>query len=1118
MKVIKGDGGNKQIDKINMRYSFVYLQKFCTFSLYYRLSIFVVIMVLSILVSCFGFVSSNVSAAAGTLTISVPDQVSLDILPSASGTFASTSSDIAVRTTYGHGYTLGIAAKTANSNALINANDSSKTIPSITSSISESTFSSNASYNNRWGYSPSKYNSAANTNYLVAPTSTTMATLDKTSAANSTNNTYTIKLGARIDATLATGTYENTFVFTVTANPTPYTINYDQNTTDTVTNLPTPNPQTSETFATTVNISNTVPARDGYLFKGWCTAQVSDDAACSGTTYNPDGDGTNLSWTIDQTAATSTLDLYAMWEVDAVDMQTMKDTDCVASAPTKVRDARDGEIYLVQRLADGRCWLLDNLRLDPTATPLATLIGNTNASSQTLTYFKNGGGSSPYPATGVNTTWASSSDNKYDEPKIVTTYKDTTVTSYGAGSGKVGVYYNYCAASAGSYCYAQSAGTGNASEDICPAGWRLPTSATSGDDGEFRALCKAYNGGTDCVSGSGSSSYTSMDAASSSSLQYNLSTPLSGYYTSGSASSQGSVGGFWSSTFGGSSNTMLDLYVFSSQLSPSFSAYKNIGRSLRCVKKLPYLQDMTDEMLDELMPNTGDNTTLYDKRDDQGYKVAKLADGRYWLLDNLKLDPTAIPLTTLQGNTNASDQTLTYLKNGGGSNQYPASGVSDAWTSSSQNSYVLPFINADSKNAAAYASYGNGSGEVGVYYNFCAASAGSYCYAGGAGVGNAIEDICPSGWKIPSSNNYNSLKNRYSSTTATSSSSFQYNLSTPISRYFYSGTVQTTYTLGIFWSSTYYTDDNVRRVSISSSQVNLDFSNHNGRSFGYSVRCVRNGTYDISDFTYMQDLSVLSAAELESVKDSMETGTAYTLKDKRDNEEYKIAKLADNNIWMLDNLRLDPTTVSLSDLQNNTNASRSTLRYLKGDSTGTASDKYAMSGVSSSWSSNSYSVPLVRTTDKDNTIASFGNGSGKIGVYYNYCAASAGSYCYGDGTSTGSPSGNATEDICPIGWHMPSSGGSGDYNDLYAAYNSSAYNTRNAIAATLSGFVSNGSVYNRSSGATSSGYSHSWSNTLYDTSHMYSMYVSHTLNNNVNPSNRDNYRYYGVNVRCILNK
>ena len=60
----------------------------------------------------------------------------------------------------------------------------------------------------------------------------------------------------------------------------------------------------------------------------------------------------------------------------------------------------------------------------------------------------------------------------------------------GAGSNKVGVYYNYCAASAGSYCYDESKGTGNASYDLCPAGWRMPT---SGSSGEYKALYTAYS-------------------------------------------------------------------------------------------------------------------------------------------------------------------------------------------------------------------------------------------------------------------------------------------------------------------------------------------------------------------------------------------------------------------------------------------------------------------------------------------------------------------------------------------------------------------------------------------------------------------------------------------------
>ncbi len=224
-------------------------------------------------------------------------------------------------------------------------------------------------------------------------------------------------------------------------------------------------------------------------------------------------------------------------------------------------DKRDEEEYVVGKLADGKYWMLDNLRLDPTTVDLTKLQTLSNASATTIAYLKNGGGSSPYPATGVNTTWASSSDDKYNEPKVVTTYKDTAATSYGAGSGKISVYYNYCVASAGSYCFPSSDGTGDATEDLCPAGWRMPTDGYSG--GEYPALYAAYN----------------SDATS---LRNALSTPLSGYFKSGSARYQGEECYFWSSARVGGAD-MFNLKFDSSSVRPTYFISRFVGDSLRCV-------------------------------------------------------------------------------------------------------------------------------------------------------------------------------------------------------------------------------------------------------------------------------------------------------------------------------------------------------------------------------------------------------------------------------------------------------------------------------------------------------------------------------------------------------
>ena len=257
------------------------------------------------------------------------------------------------------------------------------------------------------------------------------------------------------------------------------------------------------------------------------------------------------SFTVGAGTATITTTSVALPE-----MQSLTSAQCT-TAGTKVYDNRDGSTYLVKRLADGNCWMLDNLRLDPTTVSLATLQGNTNASNTTLSYLKNGGGSSPYPASGVSSAWTSSSQNL---PYINATSKDTTTTSYGSGSGKVGVYYNYCAASAGSYCYTMSSSSGDATEDLCPAGWRMPT---GGSSDEYQALYTAY-----------SSDATDFKNA--------LSTPLSGYFYSGSVQAQGTAGYFWSSTRS-SNYAMRILRVDADYVRPTYTHNRFYGVPMRCI-------------------------------------------------------------------------------------------------------------------------------------------------------------------------------------------------------------------------------------------------------------------------------------------------------------------------------------------------------------------------------------------------------------------------------------------------------------------------------------------------------------------------------------------------------
>ncbi len=232
-------------------------------------------------------------------------------------------------------------------------------------------------------------------------------------------------------------------------------------------------------------------------------------------------------------------------------------------------DARDSNVYHVARLRDGNCWMLDNLALDPTDSSTAANMNesNTNASAAAIDNLLHGGSA----ITGWSSVAVSDIDggsfitDGYIAPRINNASKDTLVTSYGLAStsnkAKVGIYYNLCAASASTRCSTDSI---DVTQDICPANWRIPTGDKT--TGEYAVLAEKYS---------------SKDATSSDSLQYNLSTPLSGYYTS-AAYGQGNYGAWWSSTHYASFDSQYGLYVMPAYIEADRGT-KYEGRTLRCL-------------------------------------------------------------------------------------------------------------------------------------------------------------------------------------------------------------------------------------------------------------------------------------------------------------------------------------------------------------------------------------------------------------------------------------------------------------------------------------------------------------------------------------------------------
>ncbi|MBR3322211.1 hypothetical protein IKG05_01050, partial [Candidatus Saccharibacteria bacterium] len=152
-------------------------------------------------------------ATASSITVSISSGANptINIPPTKEGKFASSgATTIGVTTNHASGYTL-----TATATALTDNTNTIATLPANTA-INAATFAdaSSDTYNNKWGYLPSQYCTSSSISscvsnitsqyYLPAPTSGQV--IDITND-NTSGNTYTMAIGARLDYTIAQGIY-----------------------------------------------------------------------------------------------------------------------------------------------------------------------------------------------------------------------------------------------------------------------------------------------------------------------------------------------------------------------------------------------------------------------------------------------------------------------------------------------------------------------------------------------------------------------------------------------------------------------------------------------------------------------------------------------------------------------------------------------------------------------------------------------------------------------------------------------------------------------------------------------------------------------------------------------
>ena len=201
-------------------------------------------------------------------------------------------------------------------------------------------------------------------------------------------------------------------------------------------------------------------------------------------------------------------------------------------------------------------------------------------------------------------------------------------------------------------------------------------------------------------------------------------------------------------------------------------------------------------------PNYVPTVTLTDTRDNNTYTVSKLADGKCWMTQNLRI----------------AGKTLT-----------PAD-------SDVRNNYVLPVSSLGATSMDWDGVYIDA--QYGGHYSVEVMIAEDYDISGN----NYTHSICPKNWRLPSTNasdsHFQVLYNNYNSSTALSSSPINLTLA----GYIYGSDLENTNRgeAGYYWSSTPAHYLSFSRFSETSVDVAADFNSYDvdGDYYGRSIRCV----------------------------------------------------------------------------------------------------------------------------------------------------------------------------------------------------------------------------------------------------------------------------------------
>ncbi|MBR3138789.1 hypothetical protein IKG38_02155 [Candidatus Saccharibacteria bacterium] len=434
-------------------------------------------------------------------------------------------------------------------------------------------------------------------------------TLISTTGTQGELNTVQFKIGAKASNSQVAGTYTNTINFYAVANPEPelgpvdcvagkvcYNVNALYGAEGTM------GQQTATADGTELVLLASNFSRPGYGFAGW-----SDTYDYSGNKYGP-----NETITVPTGTASNGLSLYAIWVKSAGSIQNWSGCSGLASgAVTALTDQRDNNTYAVAKLADGKCWMIENLRLESTAN------GNSDGSlaqgyGTSATYGNFSGLATAETANFANSTTANSlyysgtqsgtasvdiGTTNYPGNRVPrysnanTSARASNPTTKNAALYSYGNYYTWSAAIADTTYY----NTNNQSittTSLCPAGWRLPRGGDKNNESNndfWSLIVDGINNGTDPANYSSENAPYYDEAEEAAPVSTALRTypnnfVYPGLINGGNISGRGSGGYYWSSTVSNNDSSTYRLYFVRTRVYPGTSnVYKYAGLPMRCM-------------------------------------------------------------------------------------------------------------------------------------------------------------------------------------------------------------------------------------------------------------------------------------------------------------------------------------------------------------------------------------------------------------------------------------------------------------------------------------------------------------------------------------------------------